>query len=405
MATINTNMAANIASNSMTRNERAMSATMERLSTGLRINSAKDDAAGLAISSKMTSQIRGLNQAVRNANDAISMIQVAEGAMKEVTNMFQRMRELAIQAISDSNTSTDRTALNNEYKQLSDEVKRIAENTQWNGTNILDGGQTATTFQVGANASQTIAVNFGDLATNNIANASLVPGSTGTVSAATTGTVKARNDIAITGTVATGDVITVKLDSGTSGAKYASFTLTAEAAAAINGPSALSATATGHVVEAEVGSTATLATTDAGALVAEIDAAGHLAIVGTNGADGKDFTVTEVELSRGIHAPVGGSDITTSALANTALGVLDTAIEGVNSTRAGLGASMSRLEYASDNLQNVAQNTSAARSRVLDADYAAETTELARTQIIQQAATAMLAQANQSQQAVLALLK
>jgi flagellin len=405
MATINTNMSANIASNAMTRNERSMSSTMERLSTGIRINSAKDDAAGLAISSKMTSQINGLNQAVRNANDAISMIQVAEGAMKEVTNMFQRMRELAVQAISDSNTTADRTALNNEYKQLSDEVKRVAENTQWNGTNILDGARTSTTFQIGANASQTIAVNFGDLATNNIANASLVPGSTGTVAAATSGTVKARNDIAITGTVAAGDVITVKIDSGTSGAKYAAFTLTAEAAAAINAPSALAADASGHVVESEVGSTAALATADAGALVAEIDAAGHLAIVGTNGADGKDFTVTNVELSRGTHAPVGGSDITTSALANTALGVLDTAIEGVNSTRAGLGASMSRLEYASDNLQNIAQNTASARSRVMDADYAAETTELARTQIIQQAATAMLAQANQSQQAVLSLLR
>ena len=163
MATINTNMAANIASNSMTRNERSMSATMERLSTGLRINSAKDDAAGLAISSKMTSQIRGLNQAVRNANDAISMIQVAEGAMKEVTNMYQRMRELAVQAISDSNTANDRTALNNEFKQLSAEVQRIAGNTQWNGTNILDGDRTATTFQVGANASQTIDVDFGTL--------------------------------------------------------------------------------------------------------------------------------------------------------------------------------------------------------------------------------------------------
>ena len=170
MATINTNMSANIAANSMVRNERTMTSTMERLSTGLRINSAKDDAAGLAISSKMTSQIRGLDQAVRNANDAISMIQVAEGAMKEVTNMFQRMRELAVQAISDSNTNDDRAALNNEFKQLSYEVSRIGENTQWNGTNILDGARTNSVFQIGANADQTIAVNFGDLsAGNNVA--------------------------------------------------------------------------------------------------------------------------------------------------------------------------------------------------------------------------------------------
>jgi len=403
MATINTNMSANIAANSMTRNERSMSSTMERLSTGIRINSAKDDAAGLAISSKMTSQINGLNQAVRNANDAVSMIQVAEGAMKEVTNMFQRMRELAVQSISDSNTTADRTALNNEYKQLSNEVKRIAENTQWNGTNILDGARTSTTFQIGANASQTIAVNFGDLATNNIADASLAIGSV----TAADGSLGAFGAITITGTVAAGDVITVKID----GSKYASFKLDANAAAAIN-DTATHAGATGGandddgsgIVKSEVGSSATLASTNAGNLTATITNR-TLLITGATTTNTKTFTMAEAELSRGTHAPVGGSDITTSALANTALGVLDTAIEGVNSTRAGLGASMSRLEYASDNLQNVAQNTASARSRVMDADYAAETTELARTQIIQQASTAMLSQANQSQQAVLALLK
>ena len=135
MATINTNMSANIATNAMTKNERIMGSTMERLSTGVRINSAKDDAAGLAISSKMTSQIRGLNQAVRNANDAISMIQVAEGAMKGMSDMLQRMRELAVQSISDSNTANDRTALDSEFEQLKAEIERIADNTQWNGTN------------------------------------------------------------------------------------------------------------------------------------------------------------------------------------------------------------------------------------------------------------------------------
>ena len=422
MATINTNMAANIATNSMTRNERSMGATMERLSTGLRINSAKDDAAGLAISSKMTSQIRGLNQAVRNANDAISMIQVAEGAMKEVTNMFQRMRELAIQAISDSNTADDRTALNNEYKQLSDEVKRVAENTQWNGTNILDGAQTATTFQVGANASQTIAVNFGDLATNNIAGSSassgnrlsigaVTPGhdgqsadnSGGLTNANKTSTATAAGafaDISITGTVAEGDIITVKLD----GSKYASFTLSSQAATAINGSGALGATATGQVVEAEVGSTSTLTSSGAGDLTASI-VSGALRITGATKTDSATFTLADAELSRGTHAPVAATDITSSKLAATALGVLDDAIQQVNDTRATLGASMSRLEYASDNLQNVSQNSSAARSRVLDADYASETTELARTQIIQQAGTAMLSQANQAQQSVLSLLK
>lgn len=295
MATINTNMSANIATNAMTRNERIMGSTMERLSTGVRINSAKDDAAGLAISSKMTSQIRGLNQAVRNANDAISMIQVAEGAMKGMSDMLQRMRELAVQSISDSNTANDRTALDSEFEQLKAEIERIADNTQWNGTNLLDGTMGSATFQVGANAGQTIAVTFKDFE-NDTAN------------------------VASSGNrVFTGD----KINSGGS--------------------------------------------------------------AGTN-----DLT---------------DLDIGTSTNAATALSALAGAIDSVNSERAGLGASMSRLEYASDNLTNVAQNTGAARSRILDADYAAETTELARTQIIQQAATAMLAQANQSQQQVLALLR
>jgi len=294
MATINTNMAANIAANSLTRNERSMGQTMERLSTGIRINSAKDDAAGLAISSKMTSQINGLNQAVRNANDAISMIQVAEGAMKGITDMMQRMRELAVQAISDSNTTTDRTALNNEFVALAAEIERVADNTQWNGTNLLDGSigsSGVVTFQVGANASQTINVTFTDMET-----------------------------------------------------------------ADGNG-----------------------------------DALGDLDMDGDNDDD--------IALSA---LAISGSDSTNAV---KALYALAEGISNVDSARASLGASMSRLEYAADNLTNVAQNSSAARSRILDADYAAETTELARTQIIQQAGTAMLAQANQSQQQVLALLR
>jgi flagellin len=393
-------MAANIAANSMTRNERSMSSTMERLSTGIRINSAKDDAAGLAISSKMTSQINGLNQAVRNSNDAISMIQVAEGAMKEVTNMFQRMRELAVQAISDSNTVADRTALNNEYKQLSDEVKRVAENTQWNGTNILDGARTQTTFQIGANASQTIAVNFGDLATNNSATLAVQAGPTAADTSATTAATASFNT---TGTLAAGDTVTMKIDSGAVG--YVSFKLDSGAATALNFANGSSDS------NADNDGTAITLVGNTGFNIGTITATvldGRLKVVGATGSetggDDPTFTVANIETSRGTHAPVGGSDITTSALANTALGVLDTAINNVNSTRAGLGASMSRLEYASDNLQNVAQNTASARSRVMDADYAAETTELARTQIIQQASIAMLAQANQSQQAILALL-
>ena len=385
MASINTNMSANIAANSMTRNERSMSSTMERLSTGLRINSAKDDAAGLAISSKMTSQINGLNQAVRNANDAISMIQVAEGAMKEVTNMFQRMRELAVQSISDSNTSSDRTALDNEYKQLSAEVQRVSENTQWNGTNILDGARTQTTFQIGANASQTIEVDFGDLAASHATSVATVTDGLSGAKASTT--------ITISGAVSAGDVLSFKTDKldGSGNSTYHTQAIDATLAGKING-TATDGTMGNATLAA--GTYAVTTTGTAGVIKLEADA---------NGVE--TFSVSDVVVTRGTHAPVAVTDITSSTNANSALGVLDTAITNVNATRAGLGASMSRLEYASDNLQNVAQNTASARSRVMDADYASETTELARTQIIQQAATAMLAQANQSQQAVLSLLR
>jgi len=139
MSVINTNVSATLTQNAITKNERAMSTAMEQLSTGKRINSASDDAAGLAIASRMTSQINGLAQAARNANDAISLVQTADGALVEVTSMLQRMRELAVQAASDTNVSADRTALNQEFTQLRSEINRIATNTQWNGTNILDG--------------------------------------------------------------------------------------------------------------------------------------------------------------------------------------------------------------------------------------------------------------------------
>lgn len=281
MTVINTNTAATLTANALAKNERAMSQTMERLSTGQRINSAADDAAGLAISSRMTGQINGLNAAVRNANDAISMVQTADGAMIEMENMLQRMRELAVQGSTGTNSSTDVTALQTEFTALRDEIFRVVENTQWNGTNLLDGdvdgsgNDAAVAFQVGANASQTITVDFGDFET--------------------------------------------AVDWGSN-------------------------------------FTSSLAMANASA-------------------------------------------------ANTNIGYIETALTALNTQRATFGAAINRLEYAADNLANVSQNTSASRSRILDADYAAETTELARTQIIQQAGTAMLSQANQQAQSVLALLK
>ena len=291
MAVVNTNVNASIAQNALFRNERQMNTAMERLSTGQRINSAADDAAGLAISSRMTSQIRGLDVGIRNANDAISMISTADGALIEVTNMLQRMRELALQASNGTTTSADRDYLNSEYANLLTEIDRIADNTQWNGGNILDGqanGTSATVkFQVGANGGQTVAVNFGNMTQGVVAS-----------------------------------------------------------------------------VSGAMGALASSAST--------------------------------------IDANTSASAITTGA---TAVTQLDSAITSVNSQRATFGAAMNQLTYAVDNLSNVKVNAEAARSRVLDTDYAKETSELARTQIIQQAGTAMLAQANQLPQTVLSLLQ
>ena len=314
MAVINTNIAATITSNALAKNERAMGQTMERLSTGQRINSAADDAAGLAISSKMTSQIRGLDQAVRNGNDAISMIQTADGAMLEVTNMLQRMRELTVQAASNTNGNADLTALNTEFEALTAQIQSISENTEWNGKKLLDGSAGSIAFQVGANASQTVSIEFADL--NVVA---------GTAEATTSGT-------------------------------------------------------------------------DALDLFNRIDSALDA------GTDTTDLDALEFVISASGGSAAQGSSVDGTALENT-LKQLDNALARVSSHRATLGATINRLEYAVDNLANVSQNTAASRSRILDADYASESTELARTQIIQQAGTAMLAQANQQAQSVLALLK
>lgn len=291
MTVINTNMASTIASNALTLNERNMGQAMERLATGVRINSAKDDAAGLAISSKMTSQIRGTAQAVRNAHNAISMIQTADGATKEIGNMLQRMRELAVQYPNGTNTTSDQAAINVEFKELATEIERIADNTQWNGMNILNGINTDgdVSFQIGANANQTITVNFADF----------------------------------------------QLASG--GVSYS-----------------------------------------------DGSAAGGVFGANLSGMVASSATITAA----------------TSGILTT----LQTAIQGVDTQRAKFGAAINRLDYAADNLTNVSQNATASRSRIMDTDYASESAKLARTTIIQHAATAMLTQANAKAVTVIALL-
>ena len=288
MAVVNTNIGASVAQAALTRNDRALNTAMEQLSTGKKINSAGDNAAGLAISSRMTSQIRGLNAAINNANDAISMINTAEGALDEITNMLQRMRELAVQAGTGTTDSADRTYLNSEFSALRNEIDRIVDNTQWNGRNILDGSAGAGTgtshvaFQIGQDGvkTQTLSTSFGNF--NN-----------------TTGKLSGLASKVITGaTIASG-----------------------------------------------------------------------------------------------------------IAMASKSIEEIDVVIGDVSSQRATFGAVTNRLTHAVDNLTNVKTNSEAARSRILDTDYASATSELARTQIIQQAGTAMLAQANALPQTVLALLQ
>ena len=285
MSVVNTNVNASIAQAALARNERALGTAMEQLSTGREINAAADNASGLAISARMTSQIRGLDQAVRNANDAVSMVNTAEGALDEITDMLQRIRELAVQSGTGTTSSNDRVYIDAEFDHLIAEIERVSANTEWNGRAIMAGaaGGAATvsgvTYQVGMDPSQTIAVNFGNMASD-----------------------------------------------------------------------------------------ATMAS--------------------LNGF-GLDATTVASAIAK-------ASQVITSA---------DVAIEAVSTQRATFGAVSNRLEHAIDNLTNVSTQTAAARSRILDTDYAASTSELARTQIIQQASTAMLAQANQLPQTVLALLQ
>ena len=389
MAVINTNIAAMRTTNALMRNERAMNTTMERLSTGKQINSAKDDAAGLAVSSRMTAQIKGVLQSVDNASDAIGMVQTADGASIEIGNMMQRMRELAIQASNGTVTSTDQSSLNLEFVALRTEIERIAENTQWNGEDILNGSAGTNSdgtavFQVGANSLQTMSVAFGDWNLN----ATAVTG----VAAVYDAAINDAEVAAFTGNFVISDgQNTVTIDMDTAG-----LTTTAGLAAAIEADGSLTRlTATNN-------STTNLVLTYADAAV--------VTVAPSITAAGVAETITTTTDGVTAKSSVYGTDlsaiaINTDTAANSAIASLDTALNGINAQRAVFGAGMNRLEYAIDNLTNVSENALASRSRIEDADYAAETSELARTQIIQQAGTAMLTQANQQAQNVLSLLK
>ncbi|MBT7227651.1 MAG: flagellin [Gammaproteobacteria bacterium] len=410
MTVINTNVSATLASNAITRNDRAMSTAMERLSTGLRINSAADDAAGLAIASRMRSQVDGLEQAARNANDGISMIQTAEGAYIEVSNMLSRMKELAVQASSGTYSNTDRAALNLEFGQLQSEMKRIAGNTQWNGFNILDGaagGASATVnYQVGAGSGQTMAATFNTLYKN-------VATSTATAESVVSNRTQSIVDISGS-SIAAGDHIKITLTDNGGNKVDLLLNVDATAATALSGGAGKDTVVDGDIHYADNGYTAlntVLGQAGHAGITVELgyngtaNAANKIFIKGT--ADTQPFTLaaTDVSIVRGEVSTLDAFDVSSATNAQKSVTELDSLITTVAAGRAKYGAYINRLEYAADNLMNVAQNTDASRSRIEDADYASETSELARTQIISQASTAMLAQANQSKQSVLALLQ
>ncbi len=516
-ATINTNVASLTAQRNLGMSQSSLNTSIQRLSSGLRINSAKDDAAGLAISERFTSQIRGLNQAVRNANDGISLAQTAEGALASSGNILQRVRELAVQSANATNSASDRQALNAEVNQLTSEMDRIAKTTDFNGRKLLDGSFTSAAFQVGANANQTITAtssNFstsaygnyrvggtaatttggaGDLTLGSTAGAvvaqgkvgsSAITGSTldingaygsqqityaagasakdvaGLVNAQTEKTgvsATARTEIGLGGLTAGGSY-TLKLasDNASTNPVTVSFTVGAQlnndglsdAAKAINDAAAktgvtarVNDTGDGLVLTNAAGNDIKVVNDSIAANTIDLTNADGTALAGAGaniagmagaGAFGTDDLVATGQItldsSKSFSATdaAGGAsggfllattatasqlqtvqnmDVSTVDGANRTLAIVDAALSAISGQRASYGALQARFESTVNNLQSTSENTSAARGRIVDADFAAETANLSRAQILQQAGTAMVAQANQLPQGVLALLR
>ena len=374
MTVINTNIAASVTANAMKENQRTMENTMERLATGRRINSASDDAAGLAVGTKMESQIRGLSQAVRNANEGISMIQTADGAAVEIGDMLQRMRELSVQAQNGTNAAADLINLNKEFAALATEIDRVADDTTYNNVNVLNG-KGDVTFNIGADQSDDLTVSFADF--------NLAAGAVNTLTV-TSGSVA---DLSSSGAALT-------FSDGTNSVTVASTTHANVAAQITAFQSATGYADLNYTVQSDGSSGLQWVSKYAGKDTATITISGTASSFNTsvNGAP-MGANLSSYKTAAGIAQAAG------------TIAALDLAIQGIATSRADFGAAINTLEYTVDNLNNAVQNTAAAKSAIMDADYAAETTELARTQIISQASTAMLSQANQQAQSVLALLK
>ena len=392
--TVNTNVASLTSQRNLASSQSALSTSLERLSTGLRINSAKDDAAGLAISERFTAQIRGLDQGVRNANDGISLAQTAEGALGEVTNNLQRIRELAVQASNNTNTAADRTALQLEVSALVAEIDRVANQTSFNGTKLLNGGFAGAVFQIGPNSGDGITID--SIANSKADNLGVQVSYTDTTSLAATsanfaGSLSAISAGSLVISVGSADFIFAL------GAIASASTMTERA---------------GQVVAAinnETGSTGVFAFITSGNVI-QLQAEDGVSAAFTLDFSGTAANSTNLGIvtgSAGSAATTGVSNLSvaTYGAAQTAIALVDDALDTVNSTRSTLGATQSRFESAVRSQMTTAENLSASRSRIQDADFASETANLAKAQILQQSGIAMLAQANAIPQNVLALLQ
>jgi flagellin len=421
--TVATNVGALMAQSAASSVNKEMEISMERLSTGKRINSAADDAAGVAIASRLTSEIRGTNQAIRNAMDAQALIDTAEGAHNEVVNILQRMRELAVQAANDTNNTSDRTSLQTEMNELRDEIDRIAATTKWAGKNLLDGatpynGGTITAVATAHSDQATFKFQVGsattakDMVTANIGAVSAQALSINGTAAATAADFDLTTNITLGTETGTGSTTATAALSIATGTNAGNLTLTVTSTGAVGSTAGAASTSTTNLA-------ATYAT---GSFGFEIDGqevsvtigAGSTNSLNTGIADAiatainnQGFTGISASAAAGVVTVTKTMALSVSNRTNamTAVDALDTAISTVNTQRAKLGSLSNRLDNTVSNLSNISNNLSAGKGRIEDADFAAETTNLAKAQILQQASTAMLAQANASKQNVLSLLQ
>ena len=457
MTVINTNTSAMRATNASVQANRSLSTSMERLSTGKRINSAKDDAAGLAIANRMASQTKSMAMAVRNANDGISLAQTAEGAMGEVTNMLTRMKELSTQSANGTLKDSDRTALQSEMTQLTQEISNVAKTTSFNGVNLLDGSANSVKLQTGINADQTIDMQLTDTRTSSLG---LTASKQGTVPTAALGSGDLTINGAAIGTTTAADAaqiaaaINVKTnDSGVVATAKNSVSAVVDTTKLTNGASIKVGGTTVTLTNAEKDVTSLAARINqtlngtSSQITASADKSGKLVLSTKDGSNialddttstlltsaednqGASITLTaaataigsvSLEDMSGTGINIAGTtptkagftagktagtvSIATQAGASAAMAVIDNALDKVSAARGTMGAAQNRLESTVNNLTTTATNLSDAKSRIEDADFSTETTALAKAQILGQASTAMLAQANQSQQGVMKLL-